>query len=235
MPNAKLAALQSWMNLKGVKPQVAVDGVAGPKTREAFLALFANQNAPRITQTDIDAFADRLGCTVRQLSAVATVESGGGAFLPSGHPKILWERHYFFKRLHILIPFISDPAPGGYTIDANRNNINDSWEKLCDAAMRSPAYAFESCSWGKFQIMGAWWEKLGYSSAAEFAWSMRESEVGHYEAFVRYVEKFGLVPALRAIDENPFNARPFARGYNGKNYTKFSYDIKIANAYRRLV
>jgi len=160
-------------------------------------------------------FADRLGCSVAQLSAVAAVESGGGAFFTSGHPKILWERHYFFKRLQIRIPFISDPSPGGYTMVANRNGVNDSWEKLADAAMRAPGWAFESCSWGKFQIMGAWWEKLGYPSAAEFAWSMRESEAGHYEAFVRYVETFGLVPAIRAVDGNPMNARPFAKGYNG--------------------
>lgn len=232
--NAKLAALQEWLNAKGMKPQLVVDGKAGPATREAFLLMFINRQAPQIEQADLEGFADRLGCTVAQLSAVAEVESGGGAFFTSGHPKILWERHYFFKRLQIHIPMISDPKPGGYTLDANRNGVNDSWEKLADAAMRSPAYAFESCSWGKFQIMGAWWQKLGYPSAAEFAWSMRESEVAHYEAFVRYIETFGLTAALRAVDGNPMNARPLAKGYNGPNYAKFNYDIKIANAYRRL-
>lgn len=232
--NAKLAALQEWLNAKGMKPQLVVDGKAGPATREAFLLMFINRQAPQIEQADLEGFADRLGCTVAQLSAVAAVESGGGAFFTSGHPKILWERHYFFKRLQILIPMISDPVAGGYTMDANKNGVNDSWEKLADAAMRAPAYAFESCSWGKFQIMGAWWQKLGYPSAAEFAWSMRESEVGHYEAFVRYIEVFGLTTALRAVDGNPMNARPLAKGYNGPNYAKFNYDIKIANAYRRL-
>lgn len=232
--NAKLAALQEWLNAKGMKPQLVVDGKVGPATREAFLLMFINRQAPQIEQSDLEGFADRLGCTVAQLSAVAAVESGGGAFFTSGHPKILWERHYFFKRLQILIPMISDPVAGGYTMDANKNGVNDSWEKLADAAMRSPAYAFESCSWGKFQIMGAWWQKLGYPSAAEFAWSMRESEVGHYEAFVRYIEVFGLTAALRAVDGNPMNARPLAKGYNGPNYAKFNYDIKIANAYRRL-
>lgn len=231
--NAKLAALQEWLNAKGMKPQLVVDGKAGPATRDAFLTMFVNRAAPGVTKEQIAGFADRLGCTVAQLSAVAEVESGGAAFFTSGHPKILWERHYFFKRLQILIPMISDPVAGGYTMDANKNGVNDSWEKLADAAMRAPAYAFESCSWGKFQIMGAWWQKLGYPSAAEFAWSMRESEAGHYEAFVRYVETFGLVPAIRAVDGNPMNARPFARGYNGKGFAKFNYDVKIAAEHRR--
>jgi len=30
------------------------------------------------------------------------------------------------------------------------------------------------------------------------------------------------------------SARPFARGYNGKNFAKFNYDIKIAREYRGL-
>jgi peptidoglycan hydrolase-like protein with peptidoglycan-binding domain len=232
--NAKLSALQEWLNAKGMKPQLVVDGKAGPATRMALLTMFINRQAPAVSQADIIGFADRLGCSVAQLSAVAAVESGGGAFFTSGHPKILWERHYFFKRLQIRIPLVSDPSPGGYTMDANRNGVNDSWEKLADAAMRAPAWAFESCSWGKFQIMGAWWDKLGYPSAAEFAWSMRESEAGHYEAFVRYVENFDLIAAIRAVDGNPMNARPFAARYNGKNYAKFSYDQKIAREYRGL-
>lgn len=232
--NIKVAALQDWLNLKGWKPQLVVDGVGGPATRAAVLGLFANRNAPAVTGADIAAFAARLGCTPRQLNAVAAVESSGGGFLDSGHPKILWERHYFWRRLRLRIPLISDPAPGGYTLDADRDGVNDSWEKLAEACCTAPGWAFESASWGKFQIMGAWWQKLGYASAIDFAWSMRESEAGHYEALVRYVERFGLVAAIRAIDGNPMNARAFARMYNGPGFAKFNYDSKIAAAWRKL-
>lgn len=234
MANPKVAALQSWLNLKGLKPQLAVDGVGGPATRAGLLALFANRAAPAITQAELVTIAHRLGCTVRQLLAVAEVESSGGGFDAAGRPKILWERHYFWKRLQLRIPLISDPVPGGYTLDANRNGVNDSWEKLADAACRAPAAAFESASWGKFQIMGAWWDKLGYSSAAEFAWTMRESEAAHFEALARYVEQFGLIGAIRAIDGNPANCVAFARGYNGKGFAKFNYDSRIAAAWRKL-
>lgn len=232
MTNTKVEALQIWLNAKGMKPQLVVDGEGGQATRDAVLTMFANRKAPAVTAAEIAAFAARLGVSVAQLKAVADVESGGSGFLVSGHPKILWERHYFWKRLRIKIPLISDPAPGGYTIDANRDGINDSWAKLAEACMTAPGWAFESASWGKFQIMGAWWAKLGYSSAIEFAWSMRESEAGHYEALVRYVERFGLVKAMRAIDGSPANCAAFAKGYNGAGYRKYNYDVKIAAAYR---
>ena len=232
--NSKVAALQTWLNAKGMTPPLVVDGQGGSATRAALLKLFANLNAKAVTAAQLHGFADRLGCTVRQIKAVAEVESGGGGFLTSGLPKILWERHYFWKRLRLNIPLISDQSPGGYTIDADRNGINDSWEKLARACCTAPGWAFESASWGKFQIMGAWWQKLGYHSAIDFAWSMRQSEADHYEALVRYVEAYGLVPAIRAIDGNPANCVAFARGYNGKGFAKYSYDSKIASAWRRL-
>lgn len=233
--NTKVKALQLWLNAKGMTPPLVVDGKGGPATRDALIWMFTNTNADSVTPGQLQGFADRLGWTVRQLRAVSKVESGGSGYFDSGLPKILWERHYFWRRLQIIIPLISNPAPGGYTTDADHDGINDSWEKLAEACCTAPGWAFESASWGKFQIMGAWWKKLGYSSAIEFAWSMRESEVGHYEALVRYVEVFGLKAAGAKIDGNPINAVDFAYGYNGKGFAKYSYDSKIAAAWRTLV
>ena len=163
---------------------------------------------------------------------MAKVESGGAGFLPSGHPKILWERHHFWKRLQLAAPLISNPKPGGYTLDANRNGVNDSWEKLAEAAMHAPAWAIESCSWGRFQVMGFWWKPLGYASAIDFAWSMRESEAGHFEALVRYIQHNKLAGAFRALSSDPEACRAFAKGYNGPGYRKFSYHQKLAEAMR---
>lgn len=228
----KTAALQTWLNLMGHKPQLVVDGIGGPATWTALYTMFANRHAPAVSRTEIFNFAARLGGSVKQIQAVAAVESSGGGFLITGHPKILWERHYYWKRLRVKVPLLSDPSPGGYTMDADNDEMNDSWEKLCAAAMTNPGWAFESASWGKFQVMGAWWEKLGYPSAIDFAWSMRESEAGHYEALVRYIEVFGLTDAFRKIDGNPANCTAFARGYNGKGQK--GYDVKIAAEMRRL-
>ncbi len=233
--NAKIAALQQWLNIKGMKPQLVEDGVRGPATRAAIFETFANKRANSVTGDDIRALALRLGCTERQIKAVAKVESGGAGWDASGLLACLYERHYGWKRFQIKNALLSNPSPGGYTVDANRNGINDSWEKVADAALtfREPNKAFECASWGRFQIMGAWWEKLGYNSAIGFVWELSRGEAAHYDAFARYIERFGLLPALRQIDGDPANCLAFARGYNGKGQR--GYDARIASAYRALV
>lgn len=209
------------------------DGAVGKTTLAEFYRLFANTNAPAASQEQITGIARSLGASLKQMAAFAAVESAGGGFLNSGHPKILWERHYFWKRLRIKIPLISDPVPGGYTMDADRDGINDSWEKLMEGCKRDPVAAFESASWGKFQIMGAHWKALGYSSVFEFAWSMRQTEMGHYEAFARFIRVKGLAPFLRQVSTNPADNIPLVRAYNGPGYAKNDYHRKIAREMAR--
>lgn len=232
MSNPKIAALQTYLNARGLKPQLRVDGVGGPATRQGIFDVFRNRSAPGVTDEDIAMFARRLGCSAAQVRTVAKVESGGAGWDDSGLLKALYERHYGWKRFRILNNLLSNPSPGGYTIDADRDGTNDSWEKVADAALtfREPSKAFECASWGKFQIMGAWWEKLGYRSAVDFVWGMTRSEVAHYEALARYCETFGLLQAIRSINGNPMSCLAFARGYNGKGQR--GYDARLAAAYR---
>lgn len=217
--NPKLLALQQWLNIHGAS--LAEDGLAVPATRAAFKAAFVNLNAPAVTDADIAGYAARLGGTVAQVRAVASVESAGGGFTREGRPKILFERHYFYRRIGITIPLISEPRSGGYS-------TGNSWDKLTEAAMIAPAWALESASWGKFQVMGAHWEKLGYSSAIDFTWGMTRSEASHYEALVRYIEVFGLVDAFRALSGDWRDNTAFAKLYNGP--AQRGYDHKLAKA-----
>lgn len=223
-----LKQFQQWLNAHGAS--LTLDGKPGPRTRAAILAVFSNLGARPISDTDIARFAKRLGGTEKQVRAVAKVESGGDGYNHDGQPKALFERHYAWRRLKIKIPLLSDPTPGGYTLDADKDGINDSWEKLADLAMRYPLTAFESASFGKFQIMGAHAAKLGYANAVEFAWSMVPGEVGHYEALCRYIERFGLLSAFRSLSAHPDSCRAFAKGYNGAGYAKFGYHTKLARA-----
>lgn len=237
--NAEVEALQLFLNAHGASPQLLVDGKGGEATEQAVLQVFANTGAPAITPEEELQFAKRLGdSNRRRLRAVAITESNGSGFGLGGRAKLLWERHYFFKRFGFKLAwtlpnaFIANPVPGGYTLDADHDGINDSWEKLAAAARRSPVAAFESASWGKFQVMGAWWKKLGYASVFEFAWAMTASEAGHYEALVRYIECFGLRRAFLQISERPVDCEPFADGYNGHGFRKFSYHQRIASAFK---
>lgn len=200
------------------------DGKWGPQSRAALLAHFANTNASAITPPDLVGFADRLGCTVNQVRAVAKVESGGGGFDDAGRPRILFERHYF----HRLTEGRWTPAPysqakgGGYS--------EGSWGKLSDACGRDPDAAFQSASWGRFQVMGAHWRKLGFASPYDFAYSFVQSEANHYWALIHYIEAFGLVDEMRAISTDPNDCRGFAKGYNGPAYERFDYHAKLARA-----
>lgn len=221
--------LQVWLNAHGAA--LTVDGQCGPMTRAAIIETFRNSSAPAVTPGEIQMIADRLGASARQVRAVAKVESNGGGWDDAGLLKCLWERHYLWRRIRMAVPFLSDPKPGGYTIDADRDGINDSWEKLADAACRFGFGAAAECaSFGKFQVMGAWWRKLGYPSVIEFVWGLSRGELAHYEVFARYIEFNGLVPALRRVDGNPANCLALARGYNGKGQK--GYDGRIAGAFR---
>lgn len=231
-----LADFQRWLNAHGAN--LVVDGLRGPSTRSAILNVFVNRSAPAVTPQQIAQIAARLGGSPRQLAAVAKVESAGGGWDDAGRLKCLYERHYFWRRLRIVIPLLSNPTPGGYTVDADRDGINDSWEKVADAAMRSPISAFESASWGKFQIMGAWASAkdkagkplLGYANPIEFVWALSGSEAAHYDALARFIEMNGLIRAFRALSTDPDSCRAFAKGYNGPRYEKGGYHRKLAEA-----
>lgn len=202
----------------------AADGVWGPKSKAALLARFTNRQAAAVTIGQMQAIADRLGCSLRQIAAVAAVESRGGGFDAQGRPKILFERHIF----HRLTNGAFSPAPysqrvyGGYG--------EDSWAKLADAAGRNPDAAFSACSWGRFQVMGMHWRKLGYASAYELAASTVASELAHFELLARYIETFGLKDQLRRLSPRAADCALFAQAYNGPDFKRNGYDAKLARA-----
>jgi hypothetical protein len=236
---ANRIALQEFLNQRGAG--LAVDGAVGPATIAALRQVFANPNAPAVTDDDIQRIAVVHGARSLQIKAVAAVESSGGGFLPDGRPKILFERHWVYRRLGKVLAavgvkgaFLSRPDAGGYTLDIDKDGENDSWEKLAEVCKIDPVAAFESCSWGKFQIMGGHWRALGYPNVFDFAFSMSQSERGHYRALSAYISTNKLSAALRAISTNPATCEAFAKGYNGPAFRKHAYHEKLARAMREL-
>jgi hypothetical protein len=214
---------------------VAGDGYFGPVSRRALLAGFTNFQAVALTDRDMAEAARRLGCSLPQIRAVRKVEAAGKGYDKAGMPKILYERHLFHRLTGSRFspaPF-SNRAAGGYTNDANCDGIVDSWDRLCEAiATGEVDAAFQSCSWGLFQVLGQWWDELEYPSPFAMAWTSAQSEGDQLEMFVRYVEHFDLQDELRRLSPNPVTCRPFAAAYNGPGYRKFSYDEKLAEALR---
>jgi hypothetical protein len=214
--------LQRWLNEHG--QTVVVDGLAGPMTRTAILNVFSNDCGAAVSDHDIAVLATRLGCTAKQIKAVAKVESGGAAYDSHGRPKILFERHIFYRLTAGKFPITSfnQSKGGGYD--------QDSWDKLTRAAAFDVDAAFASASWGKFQVLGSHWRALGYASPLEMAYSTVTGEAAHYEMLARYVDYFGLEQAIRQLSTNPADNEMFARLYNGPAFRKFSYDKKLAAA-----
>ena len=203
------------------------DGIWGPGSRTALLKAFTNPKPAGLTSAEEKQFAVRLGVNVKQLKAVATVESAGGGFSKSGRPKILFERHKFHKYTGGVWSTcaFSNPKSGGYN--------ESSWDKLAGAIVTGAVdAAFMACSWGKFQVLGEYWDEFGYETPFAFAFSTVASEARHYDMLCHYIEHFRLNDEMKALSTDPESCRAFAKAYNGPSYRNFDYHIKLARAMR---
>jgi hypothetical protein len=179
--------------------------------------------------------AQALKVPTPNLLACIEVESNGVIFArieqsdgeTRDEPLIRWEGHYFDKRLGSNARAVArkrglaHPQAGGIK---NPNSQQARWDKLLWPAMAiNDEAAIESVSWGVGQVMGAHWQRLGFASPQELMNRTREGAHGQIDVMLRYCAKFGLIDELQRGD-----FAGFARGYNGPNYKKYSYDTKMA-------
>ncbi len=178
--------------------------------------------------------ARNAGLNPAALLAVVDVESGGRTHaMVHGRkePLIRFEGHYFDRRLSPANREIARRAglaaasPGAVP---NPPGQAARWRLLAQAAQIDRRAAYESTSWGVGQVMGAHWEWLGYDSVDALVDEARAGLEGQLRLMMRYMERAGLVEALRNRDW-----AAFARGYNGPAYARNSYHIKLALAFRR--
>ena len=242
----KVNDLQIWLNDK-IKQNnlnlklLVVDGIGGPITRNAIYEVFKCKNAKPVTEAELLDFAKQLGDTdTKRIKAIGKVETSGSAWASDGTPKILYERHYFYKYVNktIYLPsytdhFLAAPTWGGYTQDFNKNNINDSWEKLAFAACIDPIGAFSSISISSFQVMGAYYKELGYNSPLDMLYDVSRNETVHYKLLVGFILNVAKIKsAFLKLSTNPETNRAFCKAYNGPSYASIApgYHVKIANA-----
>jgi hypothetical protein len=188
----------------------------------------------KLTEDQIQSQAKALGIEVAALKAVIEVECKGSGFNADNTPVILFERHVMRQRLiansqlktvdemSIKRPDLCNKTAGGYGLYSAQHG------RLNAAAQYHRASALESASWGIGQVMGYHWAELGYKSLQAFINAMYKDEASQLEAMCRYIKVNNLVNALKHKDW-----KSFARGYNGIAYAKNSYDVKLANAYKK--
>lgn len=182
----------------------------------------------------VDAIAARYGYEPAALLAVAEVESGGSVFAVvdgRNEPLIRFEGHYFDRRLSgaaqkkARAAGLASPTAGAV---ANPSSQAARWRMLARAVEIDAQAAYESCSWGAGQVMGAHWAWLGFGSVTELVNLCRSGAAGQVELMAKFIAKAGLAGALRARDWEAF-----ARGYNGPGFRKNAYHTKMAAAFRR--
>ncbi|MEZ3136953.1 N-acetylmuramidase domain-containing protein [Stutzerimonas kunmingensis] len=207
------------------------DGVAGPKT---LAALAGRDTSKLLKRQDLQQAADRLGVPLASVMAVNQVESRGEGFASNGRPVILFERHVMHARLQAngLSEAEADALAAKHPALVNRKaggyiGGTAEHQRLAQAQQIHAVAALESASWGLFQIMGYHWQRLGYLDAQHFADTMALSEAAQLDAFVSFIETD---PALHKALKGRKWAE-FARRYNGPNYARNLYDVKLARAY----
>lgn len=230
---------QEFLKTKGFYTG-SIDGVIGSGTKKAILACFKNKKAAAITPQDLLVFAKQLGDTnTVRIRAVAKVESAGAGWFNDGRPKILYERHKFWKynddKTAPKSLFFNYPDGGNYTADADKNNLNDSYDKLLKACEYDPQAAFMSVSMGMFQVMGFHYYNMGFATPWEMLYACTHYEREQYRLLVNYILMNNLQKAFLAISPNPDTCRPLALGYNGKTYVKFNYHGKLASAVKHFL
>lgn len=181
-----------------------------------------------LSEQDFKRAADRLGCEVAAVKAVAEVESGGKTgFLPDKRPKILFESRWFHKltggRFDASNPELSTP-----TWVRNYKGGAAEYDRLQGAIALDRAAALKSASWGMFQILGVNHAIVGFGDVEAFVKAQVESEGRQLDAFIGFVISNKLDDELR--DKRWAD---FARVYNGPGFAENKYDSKMADAYAR--
>jgi hypothetical protein len=190
-----------------------------------------------LTSADYINAAKRYDLDPAFLKAVAEVEGGKSGFNHDGTPKILFEGHIFWRRLRArrlnpesilkLFPGDADVLYKKWTKEHYKGGPAE-YGRLARAYRIGDVSAYESASWGRFQIMGFHATKLGYESVEDFVEQMHIGEPQHLEAFILYCKAFGLIDEIQRKDYEGF-----ARRYNGPGFAQNQYDTKIAAAYSR--
>jgi hypothetical protein len=156
--------------------------------------------------------------------ALLTVETRGFGFIKDRRPQILFERHIFSRltegQYDAGHPDISHKTPGGYAGGPNE------YHRLQKAVELDRNAALKSTSWGIGQVMGFNYNAAGFGSIDEMVTRVVQDEDAQLLALANFITANNLAYTLQSC-----NWSSFARGYNGQDFQKNSYDARLAAAH----
>ncbi|MBF8164038.1 DUF3380 domain-containing protein [Pseudomonas mendocina] len=199
-----------------------------------------------LSDADIRSAARDLNCEPGLIYAIARQESAHSSFIAIDDekiPSILYERHKF-KSLS-QNPSFGETNPeiygppykrarldksGKYIVlkTGEEISINDAYgptgrfqyERLITAYHLNENAALQSCSWGKFQIMGFNYAAAGFSNVKDFTRAMSLSDAEHIKAFLKFAKSNANL--LRGLRERNFEL--IAAGHNGDGWRSINPD-----------
>lgn len=179
-----------------------------------------------ITNVELAQLAKVYSIELAALKAVIEVESRGDGFYDDGLPVVLFEGHQFHKftrgKFDKSHPELSYPT---WTTKWYKYNQPDRVDEAAELDFKA---AILSTSWGCMQVMGFNYKLVGFETPETFAQAMFISEYNQIKAGLDYIVNAGLLPEIRNKAW-----RAFARGYNGKEYEKNNYHVKLQTAYNK--
>lgn len=189
-------------------------------------------DAEKLTADEIEQIAQDFCIEPAALRAVIRVESSGSGFDAMGRPKILFERHFFYRHLIDTPNLLAQAEQLGiaYRRWGERPYPKTSsgvYQELETAINIDEEAALLSTSWGMGQIMGENFRLVDCKSVYEMVDEVKVSERNQIVQMCHYIHNTGLIDELQNHDW-----AGFARHYNGPQYTKNNYDTKLADAYK---
>lgn len=115
--------------------------------------------------------------------------------------------------------------------NAKYGSEKEQFVKLDDAKQIDNDSAIKSCSWGKFQVMGKYYDYL-YGSPNEMEEAMNMCEIQHFAYFKVYLKDVTGATMIKAMKEKNWNK--IAELYNGPDYAINKYHTKMKNEYEKL-
>lgn len=258
---------------ENVAPELLVDGIWGNKSEMA-LGRYATANALTIgaakellyryaemryvSDSAFEKAAAVLGVPESYVRAIAEVESAGESFLKDGSVKILFERHWFKRklgealkkpdvqknvasRLGVTVPAGSDAdvkllamveAKHGDICSSQRGGYKGGaaeWDRLNLAMDFDVEAGAQSASFGGYQLMGFNHAACGFKSAKDMMLELAKSESAQFLAMVSFIKaNVGMHAALKKGDW-----AKFAELYNGPAYKENKYDTKLASSEKK--
>lgn len=194
-------------------------------------------NATPLSANAVQNAINTLGIDAPTLWAIVHVETLGCGFLASSRPQILFERHIFSSLTggvwDAIAPDVSNRVPGGYGPGGDNQytrlgkayslNPNDPADPSVPTPTRTAA--LQAASWGLGQVLGENATGVGFASVQDMVTQMCSSEDQQLAAVVAYILNNNLQNPLQAQDW-----ATYAAGYNGENYAKNQYDVRLAHA-----